>query len=353
MAGDIIIIVFFYETLEDAMNYFLFSQPFRNGTRIVLLLAILLMSFGYGGTGVAYAAPPIHDNFDAAIVINAIEFHDTVNTTEATPSDTVPNVDDPVNIPCEGDTLEPGFASVWYKYTPPESQSLSLDTIGSNYDTFIAVWTGSRGSLSPVACNDLTSGGHAELSFVASAGTVYYIEIAQYNDGQGTTSNIGGTLKFNAYITNTNVIIGGALKGRYFIPDSGGLRRSFINLNNGPVEIFNVAGNQIIAAERVIYRVNNVYTSFSEMMGLPHSQLSTTYWLPWYNNVAHPPADGVHPVEVAGEEHLEGTPVAGVGRRRQRLVARLAAATRPAAHMGVVLHARHAASMAISETSVL
>ena len=267
------------------MNYFLFSQPFRNGTRIVLLLAILLMSFGYGGTGVAYAAPPIHDNFDAAIVINAIEFHDTVNTTEATPSDTVPNVDDPVNIPCEGDTLEPGFASVWYKYTPPESQSLSLDTIGSNYDTFIAVWTGSRGSLSPVACNDLTSGGHAELSFVASAGTVYYIEIAQYNDGQGTTSNIGGTLKFNAYITNTNVIIGGALKGRYFIPDSGGLRRSFINLNNGPVEIFNGAGNQIIAAERVIYRVNNVYTSFSEMMGLPHSQLSTTYWLPWYNNV--------------------------------------------------------------------
>jgi hypothetical protein len=50
------------------------------------------------------------------------------------------------------------------------------------------------------------------------------------------------------------------------------------------VEIFNVASNQIIAAERVIYNVNGVDTSFSEMMGLPDSQLDNIYWLPWYNN---------------------------------------------------------------------
>ena len=276
---------FLYKALEEVMNYFLFSHPFRNATRVVLLLAILLLNFGYGGTSVAYAAPPAHDDFDSAITINAIEYHNTVNTTEATPSDTVPNDDDPDNIPCEADTLFAGFASVWYKYTPPETQSLSLDTIGTNYDTFIAVWTGTRGSLNPVACNDLTSGGYAELSFIAAAGITYYIEVAQYNDGLGTTSEIGGTLDFNAYITNTDVKVAGILRGRYFIPASGGLRRSFINLNNGPVEINNVAANPIIAAERVIYRVNNSPTSFSEMMGLPNSQLDTTYWFPWYNNV--------------------------------------------------------------------
>ena len=44
-------------------------------------------------------------------------------------------------------------------------------------------------------------------------------------------------------------------------------------------------GLDIITAERVIYKVNGVNTSFSEMMGLPDSQLDTTYWLPWYNNV--------------------------------------------------------------------
>jgi hypothetical protein len=46
-----------------------------------------------------------------------------------------------------------------------------------------------------------------------------------------------------------------------------------------------VSDQLIVAAERVIYKVNNVNTSFSEMMGLPDSQLNTTYWLPWYNNV--------------------------------------------------------------------
>jgi hypothetical protein len=42
---------------------------------------------------------------------------------------------------------------------------------------------------------------------------------------------------------------------------------------------------KIVAAERVIYTVNNKPTSFSEMMGLPNSLLDTRYWMPWYNNV--------------------------------------------------------------------
>src|SRR5687767_2280158 len=60
-------------------------------------------------------------------------------------------------------------------------------------------------------------------------------------------------------------------------------RRSFAGINNGPVKI--VSNVPIVAAERVIYKVNGTPTSFSEMMGLPDSQLDTTYWLPWYNNV--------------------------------------------------------------------
>jgi hypothetical protein len=60
-------------------------------------------------------------------------------------------------------------------------------------------------------------------------------------------------------------------------------RRSFPGVDNGPVKI--VSNVDIVAAERVIYKVNSVNTSFSEMMGLPNSQLDTTYWLPWYNNI--------------------------------------------------------------------
>ena len=59
-------------------------------------------------------------------------------------------------------------------------------------------------------------------------------------------------------------------------------RQSFAGVNNGPVKI--VSNVNIVAAERVIYKVNNVPTSFSEMIAMPAGQLNTTYWLPWYNN---------------------------------------------------------------------
>jgi hypothetical protein len=60
-------------------------------------------------------------------------------------------------------------------------------------------------------------------------------------------------------------------------------RKSFASVNDGPVQI--VSDVPIVAAERLIYKVNNVNTSFSEMMALPDGQLDTLYWLPWYNNV--------------------------------------------------------------------
>jgi hypothetical protein len=60
-------------------------------------------------------------------------------------------------------------------------------------------------------------------------------------------------------------------------------RVSYAGINNGPVKL--VSSQNVVAAERVIYKVNNINTSFSEMMALPGSQLDATYWLPWYNNI--------------------------------------------------------------------
>jgi hypothetical protein len=243
------------------------------------------MSLGYGGTDVAHAAPPSHDDFDSARLITGIEYQDVnVDTTEATPDVDDPT-DDPDNIPCEGDTLNAGFATVWYKYRPPETQSLTLNTFGTTYDTFIAVWRGSRGSLIPVACNDETFDVHqSEVSFVATGGITYFIEIGQFNSGTPGTPTIGGTLDFHAFITNTTLRINNTIRGRYFVPESGNTRRNLINLNAGPVEIFNVASNQLVASERVIYNARGRSTSFSEMMGLPANQVFRAYRLPWYTN---------------------------------------------------------------------
>jgi hypothetical protein len=61
------------------------------------------------------------------------------------------------------------------------------------------------------------------------------------------------------------------------------VRMSFPGVNNGPVQVF--GDRSIVAAERVIYKVNGVNTSFSEMIGLTDTEVNTLFWLPWYNNV--------------------------------------------------------------------
>jgi hypothetical protein len=59
-------------------------------------------------------------------------------------------------------------------------------------------------------------------------------------------------------------------------------RISVGGVSDGPVKI--QSDQNIVVSERVIYKVNNVNTSFSEMMALPNNLLDTIYWLPWYNN---------------------------------------------------------------------
>jgi hypothetical protein len=82
-----------------------------------------------------------------------------------------------------------------------------------------------------------------------------------------------------------HVYIGGVemLGSPFTLAAGASTRKSFVGIDKGPVKI--ESNVNIVAAERVIYKVNNVNTSFSEMMALPNSQLDNTYWLPWYNNV--------------------------------------------------------------------
>ena len=96
------------------MKLFSLSRSVGKGIRMISLLAILLLSLGPAGTGVAYAEdpppPPTHDSFSTPKVITGIEYHDIdVNTQGATPSDTVPNTNDPNNFNCEGETFNYGF----------------------------------------------------------------------------------------------------------------------------------------------------------------------------------------------------------------------------------------------------
>lgn len=126
------------------------------------------------------------DDYNGATVISGIPFLDVSDTTIATSA-----LDDPTVTACG---LGAGSATLWYKFTPTATQPVYIDTYASDYDTFIAVWTGARGSLSPVACNDNAgSGEQSALTLSAVKDTEYYIEVGQST----TTAPTGGTLKFH------------------------------------------------------------------------------------------------------------------------------------------------------------
>jgi hypothetical protein len=122
-------------------------------------------------------SPPDHDNFNSAKPASAFPFTDVVNVMGATT-----DADDPAVPACN---LGPGMTSVWYQYTPSQNTSLILDTFGSNFDTFIAVWSGSRGNLALAGCNDdfdFANKNYQSLVDVnLQAGTTYYFEVAQFS----------------------------------------------------------------------------------------------------------------------------------------------------------------------------
>jgi len=80
-----------------------------------------------------------------------------------------------------------------------------------------------------------------------------------------------------------NAYVGGALQGTYPLAAGESTRDSYVSVNNGPIQALSAVA--IVTSERVLYKVNGVNTSYSEMIGLPNNQLDTTYWMPWYNNV--------------------------------------------------------------------
>src|SRR5688500_10375291 len=85
--------------------------------------------------------------------------------------------------------------------------------------------------------------------------------------------------------STVGVIIGSSGVDAYVLSPHESQRRSYRELHDGPVKVVNTDDLSILAAERVIYKVKGVQTSFSEMMGLPDNQLDKTYWFPWYNNI--------------------------------------------------------------------
>ncbi|HEV2388078.1 MAG TPA: sialidase family protein [Candidatus Acidoferrales bacterium] len=151
------------------------------------------------------AAPP-NDAFANATSITTTTFTGTEDTSGATPDGPTP--------PCvSGDSPAPannGTAkSVWFKFTPTTNVTAEADTINSNYDTILSVWTGSSvTSLTNVGCNDDIVSGVDRVSQIQNismaANTTYYFLVTAFgipvlNASGNFVSQLadGGKLVFN------------------------------------------------------------------------------------------------------------------------------------------------------------
>jgi hypothetical protein len=100
------------------------------------------------------------------------------------------------NATCGLNSHKQQSASAWFKVAPSTSGTLALDTQGSSYDTVLAVYTGSPGSLTSIACNDDVGGGALWSSLPSvslTAGTTYHIEAMAFGSAAGGTLFLNGS----------------------------------------------------------------------------------------------------------------------------------------------------------------
>lgn len=141
-------------------------------------------------------AQPANDNFVNAVpisgtagTVSGINNLATVETGE--PTFIVPN-DNPygVNI----------GATTWYVWTAPASGTVTFDTIGSSFDTVLAVYTGANvSSLTMIGANDDgVVPPQSQFSFFATRGAIYYIQVSGYNSVPSDPSQAAqGTVTLN------------------------------------------------------------------------------------------------------------------------------------------------------------
>jgi len=115
----------------------------------------------------------------------------------------------------------------------------------------------------------------------ASQVTNHYIFPWYNNSTMNTELRVGNIGTANTTIT---VKIAGAVVETFPLNQNETARKYYPGVNNGPMEVSSSGNVDIIATHRFAWFANGMYTSITEMLGLPFGQLTDTYVFPWYNN---------------------------------------------------------------------
>jgi CotH kinase protein/Lamin Tail Domain/Bacterial Ig domain/Calx-beta domain/Immunoglobulin domain len=97
-----------------------------------------------------------------------------------------------------------GNRTAWIAWLAPAGGPCTMDTLGSSFDTIMAVYTGNTvNALTPVVSNDDADAAtlQSRVTFTASAGTLYSVAVAGYGIGEG------GVIRFHQSMPNPGPVI--------------------------------------------------------------------------------------------------------------------------------------------------
>ena len=98
---------------------------------------------------------------------------------------------------------------MWWSWTPPASAIVTFDTTGSNFDTVLAVYTGSSmNSLKLAASNDNFPGVTSRLALEVQGGTTYQIAVDGKSGATGLTLLTIGGAPLNDDFAGAQVVSG-------------------------------------------------------------------------------------------------------------------------------------------------
>ncbi len=127
-------------------------------------------------SGTGTPPPPANDSFLGALAIAGSTLRATGNTVSASREIGEPN-----------HAGMPGKRSIWWKWVAPATGTVAVNTIGSTFDTLLAIYQGAGlTALTTIAADDEAGGdGASSLTFNATAGTTYFIAVDGYLDDSG------------------------------------------------------------------------------------------------------------------------------------------------------------------------
>ena len=155
----------------------------RATPRIRIAFGLLLVLALLPGFAVPSTAASANDSISSAKKIKRLPYTNAADTADATRDNADPTT------ACVGPSDGGLGHTVWYKLKRRKTTNVEVNSIGSDYDTVLAIYTRSdTGEFTEVACDDdtlPTEFGESQVFFTAERRTTYYIAVGSYGEKPG------------------------------------------------------------------------------------------------------------------------------------------------------------------------